>query len=48
MVPAGRFDSTKASFVLDLTLAVMGPWNIALRLAAIDRPELAHRAPWRC
>ena len=43
MVPAGRFDSTKASFVLGLTLALMSPWNIAFRLTAINRPELAQQ-----
>jgi len=46
--PAGRFDSTKASFVLGLTLALMSPWNIVFWLAAIDRLDLRGRAPRRC
>lgn len=34
-----RFGSGRAGFVLGLTMALTGPWNIAFWLAVIGRPE---------
>jgi threonine/homoserine/homoserine lactone efflux protein len=39
--PAARFDSSRASFLLGLTLALTSPWNLAFWLAAIGRPEMS-------
>jgi threonine/homoserine/homoserine lactone efflux protein len=36
-----RFDSTRASFLLGMTLALTGPWNIAFWLAVMGRPGIA-------
>lgn len=41
VAPAARFDSSRASFLLGLTLALTSPWNLAFWLAAIGRPELS-------
>ncbi|WP_264716275.1 LysE family translocator [Limobrevibacterium gyesilva] len=35
-----RFESSRASFALGITLALTSPWNIAFWLAAIGRPEM--------
>ncbi len=40
--PAARFDGTRASFLLGLTMALTSPWNVAFWLAAMGRPEMAH------
>jgi threonine/homoserine/homoserine lactone efflux protein len=39
--PAARFDSSRTSFLLGLTLALTSPWNLAFWLAAIGRPEMS-------
>ena len=36
-----RFDSSRASYLLGLTLALSGPWNIAFWLAVMGRPGVA-------
>jgi threonine/homoserine/homoserine lactone efflux protein len=35
---AGRFDSSRAGYLLGLSLALSSPWNIAFWLAVIGRP----------
>lgn len=35
-----RFDSTKASYALGLTMALTSPWNVTFWLAAIGRPGM--------
>jgi threonine/homoserine/homoserine lactone efflux protein len=35
-----RFDSSRASFLLGVTMALTSPWNIAFWIAAVGRPEL--------
>ncbi len=36
-----RFDSSRASFLLGMMLALTGPWNIAFWLAVMGRPGIA-------
>ncbi|HET9019179.1 MAG TPA: LysE family transporter [Acetobacteraceae bacterium] len=35
-----RFDGTKASYLLGVTMALTSPWNVAFWLAAVGRPEM--------
>ena len=34
-----RFDGSRASYLLGVTMALTGPWNVAFWLAVVGRPE---------
>ncbi|MBI1220370.1 MAG: hypothetical protein GC186_17690 [Rhodobacteraceae bacterium] len=37
-----RFDSTRASYLLGVSMAITSPWNVTFWLAAVGRPEMTH------
>ena len=39
--PPSRFDLSRASYLLGITMALTGPWNVAFWLAVVGRPEMA-------
>jgi threonine/homoserine/homoserine lactone efflux protein len=43
--PAGRFDATRAGYVVGLGMSLSSPWNIGFWLAIMGRPEMAQRGP---
>jgi threonine/homoserine/homoserine lactone efflux protein len=42
-VSHGRFEGTRAGYLLGLTMALGSPWNVAFWLAVIGRPETAQK-----
>jgi threonine/homoserine/homoserine lactone efflux protein len=41
--PAGRFDSSRAGYLLGISMALTSPWNLAFWLAVMGRPETVGR-----